>query len=283
MVVITAVATVLAMVASASAAATNGAKFALCVGNNAGFDQGAGYVINLMYTDLQQQSRSSICKNFNNDFHKKCGNAAVNCVQHDDIVAIGVFVSKTHDFDCPMHSFERTLQATIDFSDANAACFDVPIEGGSSKMIRGDSLARRNFPLDPNNPPIAQMELPTKDNANAIIKGVTTSGEEFDWATTTINNAVDSIATTMSGLASNLQAIELPFLKTDQGRDMTVKIEYDTGSRGARIDLEENEWKKVIPSMVALLRSQGRKVGTIAFFIGGTAFAGKIILEVAVI
>jgi hypothetical protein len=161
---------VLAMTVSVSAAAlSNGAKLDLCVGNNAGFDHGAGDVINLIYTDLQQQSRSL---NFNNDFNN-CGNAAVNCVQHDDVVAIGVVVSKSHDFGCPMRSFERTLQATIDFSDANAACIEVPVHGGSSKLLPGDSLARRNFPLDPNKPPIAQIELRTTNNSNAIINCVT--------------------------------------------------------------------------------------------------------------
>jgi hypothetical protein len=60
----------------ASLVAADGATQFSCYG----FKNGDGYNVDMVYTNIQQLSMSSICGSFGRESKKSCGSAAVNCV-----------------------------------------------------------------------------------------------------------------------------------------------------------------------------------------------------------
>jgi hypothetical protein len=79
--------------------------------------------VDFQYISVQDQSLSTICGHFNQQFQKSCDNTAVNCQTFGNTVMFGVKVNKD-DFisssDCARDAFASALQSSI--VDGDKAC-----------------------------------------------------------------------------------------------------------------------------------------------------------------
>lgn len=275
------------------AAAGDGADLLDC----SGYVQGSDYQVNILYDNLQSQSVSSICGNFQKSLSFPNKGVTCNTSQKKDlgnVVQIGVLMtgtSRSPAFFDVQGTFTHTLQADIGQAPNLDGCTDVPLSqpatrravAGSARaagreIVEGrDTIQKRNL--------VAGVEAEAGDTitiaggATLQLIGLIPTGGDEPLDTNIVMAAVNALAGQAGNfgvaVANAAQPLTLPPGTPGLG-DLVVS--FDAGQNGGAGNINVNDWTTIIGSLVPYFTGLGRR-GTKAVF---KNTAGQVVLTVSV-
>lgn len=251
-----------------------------------GYSIGNGYNVNLLIENLQSQSLSSICGNFDKILHQEygwCSPGPVNCHTNDDgsLVAIGVSTSdRDSGFSCVEAAFIETLQASVVAGPIGIACQDLDQGTSHSKRSRIEGLLE---PRAINNP-----------SGVAQIGDLITVASTRTLALTALNFfapvAPGIVPTLVGGFFTQL----VPQIGSVLGNTglsqhpdrftinpWSVLTIFDAGVNGGPGNVNADDWQNIIGSLAHAIQQNGQSLGAGATF-SDTA-TGVIVLTVGMI
>lgn len=251
-----------------------------------GYSNGNSYNVHLLIENLQSQSLSSICGNFDKTLHQEygwCSPGPVNCQTNNDgsLVSIGVSTSdRDSGFSCVEAAFIETLQASVVAGPIGIACHDLDQGTSTEKRsrIEGSLKPRAIAPSG-----VAQVgDLITVASGKTLVltalqfcapeAGVAVpllGGGFFTQLVPHIGNVLGN-----TGLGAHPAVSDLvPWVVTTM---------FDAGTNGGPGNVNANDWQSIIGSLAHAIQQNSQSMGVLATFGEHLANTG-VLLSVAML
>ncbi|KAG9236765.1 hypothetical protein BJ875DRAFT_455632 [Amylocarpus encephaloides] len=255
-----------------------------------GFENGNGYNVNFMYQNIQQQSVSSICGNFQKKLkaeYRWCNPGAVNCAtDKDNNLFFGVSTSdQDSGFSCAAAAFVDTMEAAIVPGPAGFQCLNI---------VQGPSTSRKRSRIEGSTSSEGSLQERSLDspssvaNLNDII--AVASGRRLrivglNFQPPSIGSAVPVIAgallTALVPDAANVLGNTGRSIGTTIGRfdPQSLFIAFDAGINGGPGNVNEANWQIIVGALAHAIANEGASLGVSATF--ADAATGTVLMTVA--
>jgi hypothetical protein len=249
-------------------AATGGTQ-SMCFG----FNNGNGYNVQYMVENLQSQSLSSICGNFDKTLHNEyswCSPGPINCQTNSDgsLVSLGVSTSdRDSGFSCVEAAFIETLEASVVPGIVGIQCRDV-VEG----------ITRNKRSSGPGEVSITPRGIDTSSSAGVGDTITVASGRQLVLKGIEFLTAVGGATapTLLGGYFTDLMP-KLGNLMGNTGQSAhsfrdgtiapwTVSVFFDAGINGGPGNVNADDWTKIIASLSHAIDDEKQPSGLVAYF-----------------